>query len=66
MGGSGYSSEHILVLITAIRKLISGSEDPPVDKILKTNILDIISHILKLQDGNEEVRHMKVRKTQLS
>jgi hypothetical protein len=33
----------MLALIIAIRKVISGTEEPPVTEILKTNILVMIS-----------------------
>jgi hypothetical protein len=51
------------VLIIAIRKTISGSEEPPVSEILETNILQMIGSILNAPDNTvavEEVRIMKL------
>ena len=52
-----------LVLIIAIRKTISGSEEPPVAEILDTNILPMLGSILNAPDNQaaaEEVRLMKL------
>jgi hypothetical protein len=53
-----------LVLIIAIRKTISGSEEPPVEDILNTNILHMLGSILNAPDNNtaaaEQVRLMKL------
>ena len=49
-----------LALISMIRKLISGSEDPPVAQILQTDIMQIISTIFQFSDVNEYVAYMKM------
>ncbi|TNV74065.1 hypothetical protein FGO68_gene12213 [Halteria grandinella] len=53
-----------LVLIINIRKTISGSEEPPVQEILATNILHMLGSILNAPDNNtaavEQVRLMKL------
>ena len=47
-------------MITAIRKSISGHEDPPVTEILETSILSVIAQIFRFPDNIEENRIMKV------
>jgi len=49
-----------LLIVVAIRRMISGSENPPVTKILNTNILDIISKIFTFNDSIELIKIMKV------
>jgi hypothetical protein len=49
-----------LVLIIAIRKTVSGTEEPPVKEILTTNIMQVITQIFSFADTNEEIRLMKV------
>jgi hypothetical protein len=49
-----------LALISMIRKLISGTEDPPVAQILQTDILEIIATIFQFSDVNEYVCYMKM------
>jgi hypothetical protein len=48
------------VLLTAVRKGISGAEEPPISEIMDTNILQIISQIFRFNDTSEEIRIMKV------
>jgi hypothetical protein len=50
----------IKILIIGIRKAISGSEEPPIEDLLDTNILNIISEILQLPDNSDDIRIMKV------
>lgn len=54
------SKNHQLLLITAVRRMISGTEDPPVSEILQSNILFVISEIFRFTDTAEEIRIMKV------
>jgi hypothetical protein len=52
-----------LVILMALRKTISGSEEPPVTEILQTNILPLLSSIFKTPDNAglpDEVRIMKL------
>jgi hypothetical protein len=54
---------HQLVLLTAIRKMLSQPVDePPVSEILnQTNLLSILAQVFKFSDAlNEEVRAMKL------
>ena len=53
-------STQLLVLIVAIRRTISGTEEPPISEILDTNILPYISQIFNMVDTHEDIRHMKV------
>jgi hypothetical protein len=46
--------------VITIRRVISGHEEPPIDEILQTNILQIVSQMLKFNDSSEEVRIMKL------
>lgn len=55
------TENEMLVLITAIRKVISGSEEPPITEILETNILTMISQLLRFADTSDELKVMKVR-----
>lgn len=50
-----------LIIITSIRRLISGTEDPPVHEIMQSNILNVISTIFKFNDVTEEIKVMKVK-----
>lgn len=49
-----------LVLIMAIRKTISGAEEPPISEIIQTGIMDLVAQILRLNDTSDEIRVMKV------
>jgi hypothetical protein len=49
-----------LVIFIAIRKTISGAEEPPVKELLCTNILTMLSNLFNFQDVSEEVRAMKL------
>ena len=51
-----------LVLVTALRRLISNQQEPPVTQLLQTKILSFISDIFGFKDKlSEEIRAMKVR-----
>jgi len=55
------SPKEQLVLVTAIRRLMSNKQIPPVLEILQTNILSIIAQIFRFKDNlSEEIRAMKV------
>jgi hypothetical protein len=43
----------------AIRKIISGADEPPVKELMGLNILSLISQILQMQDVSEEVVSIK-------
>lgn len=49
-----------LVLISKVRKLISGVDDPPVAEILQTDILEILSTVFRFTDANEHITYMKL------
>ena len=49
-----------LVIMIAIRKTISGSEEPPVTELLETSILSILAQLFKFPDVSDEVRAMKL------
>jgi hypothetical protein len=49
-----------LVLVMAIRKTISGAEEPPVSDIIETGVLQMAGEILRFNDTCEEIRVMKV------
>ena len=49
-----------LVIIIAIRKSISGFDEPPAEEILETNILHTLSQLLMFADTSVEIRIMKV------
>lgn len=49
-----------LVLVTGIRRLISGTDEPPISEILKSNILNVIATLFRFNDTQEEIRIMKV------
>jgi len=55
------SEEDQLVLVITIRRVISGSEEPPIEEIMaSTNLIQIVSQMLKFSDATEEVRIMKL------
>ena len=54
------SSTDMIILLLAIRKAISSSEEPPVTEILKTNILSILSQLFSQPDTHEDIRIMKL------
>ena len=58
---SSLNSEQIIVILVAIRRCISGTQEPPVKKLLETNILDILCRIFSMEDSSTETKHMKVR-----
>lgn len=58
--GSSLSTFEQLIFVTGIRRMISGSEEPPVREILQTSILSVISTIFKFSDTSEDIRIMKV------
>jgi hypothetical protein len=49
-----------LVLLIAIRKTISGVDEPPVKELMETSILGILSQIFTFTDNGEVVRAMKL------
>ena len=49
-----------LVLVIAMRKTISGVDEPPVTELLETNILGILSQLFSFPDNCDEVRAMKL------
>lgn len=49
-----------LVLISKVRKLISGVDDPPVALILATDILEVISTVFTFTDVNDYITYMKL------
>lgn len=49
-----------LVLISKVRKLISGVDDPPVALILQTDILEVISTVFTFTDVNDYITYMKL------
>ncbi|CDW81557.1 karyopherin alpha [Stylonychia lemnae] len=55
-----YSTLEQLTIITCIRRFISSSQEPPIDEILQTNILDILCTVFKFNDGPEDIRMMKL------
>lgn len=50
-----------MILVIGLRKVISGSEEPPLEEIFKTNIIQMISSILRMPDEQEDIRILKVR-----
>jgi len=44
----------------ALRKTISGVDEPPVTELLETSILTLLSQLFKFTDVCEEVRAMKL------
>jgi hypothetical protein len=50
----------MVILIMAIRKAISGVQEPPIPEILETNIMTMLSQLFKFNDTSEEIRIMKV------
>ncbi len=49
-----------LILVIAIRKTVSGTEEPPIKELLTTNIMQVIAQIFTFADSSEEIRLMKV------
>lgn len=49
-----------LVLIIALRKTISGVDEPPVTELLETNILSMLAQLFTFTDTVDEVRAMKL------
>jgi hypothetical protein len=48
-------------LLVAIRKVISGSEEPPIREILEqTSIMELLGQIFKFPDHSDDIRIMKV------
>lgn len=44
-----------------MRRLISGTDEPPVQDILeKTNIMNVLTTIFKFHDSNDDVKNMKL------
>lgn len=55
------SEEDQLVLVITIRRVISGQEEPPIEEIISTtNLIQIVSQMLKFADTTEEIRIMKL------
>jgi len=50
----------MVILIMAIRKAISGVQEPPIPEILETNIMTMLSQLFKFNDTSEEIRIMKL------
>lgn len=59
---SSLSGEQVIVILVAIRRCISGTQEPPVKEILETNILDVLCRIFGMDDVSTEIKHMKVSK----
>jgi hypothetical protein len=55
-----YTTIEQLTIITCIRRFISSSAEPPIEELIGTNILDILSTVFKFNDGPEDIRMMKV------
>lgn len=48
------------MLLIAIRKTISGVDEPPVKELMETSILGILSQLFTFPDNGEVVRAMKL------
>jgi hypothetical protein len=49
-----------LLLLIAIRKTISGVDEPPVKELMETSILGILSQLFTFPDNGEDIRAMKL------
>ena len=59
---SSLTGEQVIIILVAIRRCISGTEEPPVKDLLETNILDVLCRIFGMEDASNEIKHMKVSK----
>ena len=57
---SSLTSEQVIVILVAIRRIISGTQEPPVKELLETNILDVLCRIFGMEDSSTDIRNMKV------
>eukprot|EP00347_Sterkiella_histriomuscorum_P007064 403350389 len=50
-----------LVVMTQVRRMISGTDEPPIAEILgQTSILNVISTVFRFQDTSEDIKYMKM------
>lgn len=47
------------ILIIGIRKIISGGDEVPLSQALYTNLVSLVSQLLKMADSDEYVRSIK-------